>query len=45
VPVKKGVFHFLLIWSKGRARVHFAGVWVKKHPLPVEKIGEFFEVK
>jgi len=45
VPVKKGVFHFLLIWSKGRARAHFAGVWLLKHPLPVEKIGEYFEVK
>lgn len=37
--------HFLPIWSKGRARVHFARVWLIKHPLPVEKIGEYFEVK
>lgn len=43
--VKKGVFHFLLIWSKGRARVHFARVWLMKYPLTVEKIGECFEVR
>ena len=33
------------LWSKGRARVHFARVWLIKHPLPVDKIGEYFEVK
>jgi hypothetical protein len=33
------------IRSKGRASTHFTGDWLMEHPLPVEKIGEYFEVK
>ena len=31
------------IMSKGRASAPFTGIWLMKHPLPIESIGEFLK--